>query len=141
MPIELKDLLSFLFQRADAMQTFWNFYAGAVTAVLGVVTAGKSEWLNRWVSAALTAAFLLFAVGNFISLDAVRRQRAALIDVALSSSGALAVRDVVTAVRPPTAGQLRLFHGALDVATLIAIWGIPLARRRYERAGRATSRG
>ena len=56
MPIELKDLLSFLFQRADAMQTFWNFYAGAVTAVLGVVTAGKSDWLNRWVSAALTAA-------------------------------------------------------------------------------------
>ena len=42
---ELRDLLGFLFQRADATQ----FYVGAVTAVLALVTAGRAEWLNPWV--------------------------------------------------------------------------------------------
>ncbi len=46
---ELKDLLGFLFQRADATQIFWNFYVGAVTGVLALVTAGRAEWLNPWV--------------------------------------------------------------------------------------------
>jgi hypothetical protein len=133
---ELKDLLGILFQRADAMQTCWNFYAGAVTAALGVVTAGKSRWLNRTVCAGLTAAFVVFAVGNFISLNAVRRQRAALVTLAeariarvqdaarpAEAGKGSALRELVKAVAPPTPRQLWLFHGALDPATIAAIWG------------------
>jgi hypothetical protein len=133
---ELKDVLGLLFQRADAMQTFWNFYAGAVTAALGVVTAGRAQWLNRAVCAGLTAAFVVFAIGNFVSLNAVRAQRAALMRVAEKTKGYDdAVRGVVVAVKPPDPWELWLFHGALDAATIAAIWGIPLARRRHERAG------
>jgi len=137
---ELKQLLAFLFQRADATQTFWNFYAGAVTAALGLVTAGKSEWLNRWVCAGLTVAFVVFAVGNFIALDAMRAQRQELMEVAKEVKGYSRIERVVTAVRPPTKEQLRLFHGALDLGTVGAIWGVPIARRRYELTTRSRGR-
>jgi ABC-type nitrate/sulfonate/bicarbonate transport system permease component len=36
-----KDILSFVFQRADATQTFWNFFATVATAILGFVAAAK----------------------------------------------------------------------------------------------------
>lgn len=147
---ELKDLLGMLFQRVDAIQTFWNFCAGAVTATLGVVSAGKSRWLNRTVCAGLTAAFVVFAVGNFISLNAVRRQRAALVTLAEARTARVqdaarpaeagkgpALQELVKAVALPTPRQLWLFHGAPDAATIAAIWRIPLARRRYEGSGRA----
>lgn len=136
----LKQLLAFMFQRADATQTFWNFYAGAVTAVLGLVTAGKAEWLNRWVCLGITFAFLVFAVGNFIALDAVRAQRQELMNVAKAVKGYAQMENVVAAVRPPTKQQLRLFHGALDVGTVVAIWGVPIARRRYELTSRSRGR-
>jgi hypothetical protein len=137
---DLKDLLGFLFQRADATQTFWNFYVGAVTAVLALVTAGRAEWLNRWVCLGLTAVFLVFAAGNFRALDSVRSQREQLIDVARQVKGYERVEKVVMAVRPPSPGTLYVFHGSLDVAVIVAIWGIPFARRRHELAGRPRGR-
>jgi hypothetical protein len=168
---QLKDLLGLLFQRADAMQTFWNFYAGAVTIVIGVVTAGKAEWLNRTACAGLSLAFVVFAAGNFASLDAVRRQREALAQIAMARIASTAppktadrptqpaapgpppataasppepqasLKKVVEAVKPPTLLELYLFHGALDAVTLGALWGIPAARRRHERVARVGGRG
>jgi hypothetical protein len=133
---ELKELLGFLFQRADATQTFWNFYAGAVTAVLGLVTAGKPAWLNVWVRSGITAAFLVFAVANFAALNSIRTQRDELMAVASEMKGYSRIAKVVAAVKPATKWELRGFHGALDVAVVIAIWGIPFARRRYELTSR-----
>jgi len=130
---ELRQLLAFLFQRADATQTFWNFYVGVATAALGIVTAGKAEWLNRWVCSGLTVAFAVFALGNFAALDAMRAQRQELIAVAKDMKGYSRVEKVVDAVRPPTKEELRLFHGALDLGIVLAIWGVPIARRRHER--------
>jgi hypothetical protein len=125
-----KDLLALLFQRADATQTFWNFYAGAVAAVPAFVTAGRPEWLNR---------FLVFVAGNLSARDAVRQQRHQLTALASSMKGHSQMEKVVKAVALPTKMELWLFHGSLDLAVLLAIRGVPYARRRYElkRQGKA----
>ena len=138
---DLKELLSFLFQRADATQTFWNFYIGAVSAVLGLVTAGKPNWLNVWVRSVITAAFLVFAAANFVALDSVCTLREELMMVASKMKGYTQIAKVVEAVKPPAKYVLRGFHGALDVAVVIAIWGIPFARRRYELTSRSKGHG
>src|SRR5262249_13722428 len=82
--MNIKEVLEFLFQRADAMQTFCNLYIGAVTTTLGLLTAAKVEWLKREVCIALTFVFAVFALSNLSSLDAVRGQRDELVKLAVS---------------------------------------------------------
>lgn len=41
--MDMKDVLSFLFQRADATQTFWNFYTTVFTALLALLMAAIPE--------------------------------------------------------------------------------------------------
>lgn len=62
--MNIKKVLEFLFQRADATQTFWNLYIGAVTTTLGLLTAAKVEWFRREVCIALTFVFAVFALSE-----------------------------------------------------------------------------
>jgi len=130
--MNIKDILEFLFQRADATQTFWNLYIGAVTTTLGLLTASKVEWLKREVCIALAFVFAVFALSNLSSLDAVRQQRDGLVKVAESAPEFREdlYRPILDAVSPPGKIALRVFHSIFDLFVITAIWFVPLRRRR-----------
>jgi hypothetical protein len=130
--MNIKEVLEFLFQRADATQAFWNLYIGAVTTTLGLLTAAKVEWFRREVCIALTFVFAVFALSNLSSLDAVRRQRDGLVKVATSAPGFREdlYRPILNSVSPPDKIALRVFHSIFDLFVITAIWLVPLLRRR-----------
>lgn len=74
--MDTQQALSFLFQRADATQTFWNFYATTATALLAFLAAAKAKWINRTVCMVLMVGFVVFAGANYWALDQVRAQPA-----------------------------------------------------------------
>jgi len=129
--MEINDALSFLFQRADATQTFWNFYITIATALLTFLAAGKTQWINKKVCAVLTVGFLVFAFANFGAVDQVRGQRAALISlIPKLDSYDPCFKAVIESTKPPTASDLKLFHGTLDGIVVALIWIIPYIRQR-----------
>ena len=130
--MNIKEVLEFLFQRADAMQTFWNLYIGSVTTTLGLLTAAKVEWLKREVCIALTFVFAVFALSNLSSLDAVRGQRDELVKLAVSvpEFHEELYRPILDSVSPPDKIALIVFHSIFDLFVIAAIWLVPLFRRR-----------
>ena len=115
--MEIKEVLEFLFQRADANQTFWNFYSLAATTILGIVTATNIGWLRREARVGLIAVFIIFAVANFDSLDRVRRQRGGLVKMAEQAEGYRQETHgpILKAVGPSPKKHLVYFHGVLDI--------------------------
>jgi len=130
--MNIKEVLEFLFQRADATQTFWNLYIGAVTTTLGLLTAAKVEWLRREVCTALTFVFAVFALSNLSSLDAVRGQREGLVKLAASAAEFREdlYRPILDSVSPPDRIALIVFHSIFDLFVIAAIWLVPMFRRR-----------
>ncbi len=130
--MDIKDALGFLFQRADATQTFWNLYLGVVTTILGLLTAAKIDWFRREVCIALTCVFAVFAYSNFAALDALRQQRAGLVDVAVHAQGfqECVYRSILRAVGPPGRITLRIYHLVLDLFVIAAVWFVPFLRRK-----------
>jgi hypothetical protein len=119
-----KDILSFVFQRADATQTFWNFFATVATAILGFVAAAKTEWLNRITRSVLTLGFAIFAFANFQALNVTRVQVEQLIALLKNTN----LAGIGESARPSPFYRLLLFHLCLDVTVLALIWIIPRIR-------------
>jgi hypothetical protein len=133
--MEIQDALSFLFQRTNATQTFWNFYVTVATALLAFLAAAKTPWINKAICFVLTIGFLVFAAANFGALNQTITQRAALISlIPKLASYDPSLQGVIKSSMPPTACELKLFHGALDAAIVALIWIIPYIRRRYASA-------
>jgi len=127
----IDQVVSFLFQRADATLTFWNFYIGVSTAILAFVTAAKSEWLNKYICVAITFGFALFAIGNFSALNQTCNQREALIELAPELDGYNdEIKPVIESTRPPGIKALLSFHATLDITMVALIWIIVLYRRK-----------
>src|SRR5258706_11085843 len=79
------DTLKLLFDRADALNGYWNLYIAVALGVLGLMASGKSFAHLRQTKALLTIAFVVFALSNLEVLIATNEQRraiAALIDPA-----------------------------------------------------------
>ena len=130
--MDTQQALSFLFQRADATQTFWNFYATTATALLAFLAAAKAKWINRTVCMVLMVGFIVFAGANYWALDQVRAQRAALTSlIPKLPSYQPFLDDLIESANPPSAWGLRLFRGVLDCAVVSLIWAIPNIRQRY----------
>ena len=127
--MEIKDVLSFVFQAVGTTQTFWNFYATIVTAILGFVAAAKIEWLNKMVRGILTAGFAIFALANYSALNQVRVQREALVALIPKLKGYSSSLDgIIASTSAPSFVPFMLFHGALDIAVITMIWVIPYIR-------------
>ena len=133
-PDSLK-LLDFLFQRANATQGYWNFYIAVATVFLGIVTVGKSEWLAPIkVRTMISILFIAFAISNYIPLEKTREQRHEIIQAAALTDGYQQLENIFDASRPLLKPELLGFHIFSDLLILVAIWGIPAARLRFEKS-------
>jgi len=135
--VTLQALVAQLFERGNAMQTFWGFY---ITVSLGlVVFFGNAKHSPRLpvLAGIVSIAFLGFAAVNCSGMSAVAAQRCFLFGqldhfiplgqtagtVGLDASLAEGLKMVAT---PPTPDETKWFHIGCDVAVLCAIWFLTL---------------
>lgn len=129
--MDVQDAMSFLFQRADAMLTFWNFYIVVSTAILGFLSAAKAEWLSNLLCFLLTVAFVLFATGNLSALVQVQEQWDALFNLVPKLEGYKnSFGPLVNSAQPLGKSVLIMFHLFLDLTVVSLIWIIALMRRK-----------
>jgi hypothetical protein len=128
-----KDLLGMLFERGNAMQTFWGFYITVSAALLAFF--GSAE-RSITVALVLSFAFVAFAYVNGKGMYDIARQRQAVFDLLhsfrpppadgdawlSSTTSPEAKRDLVAASKPPKPNSVAAFHVASDVIVLIALW-------------------
>ena len=132
--MEFKDLVSLYFERANAMQIFWNFY---VTIVLGLIVffgSVKPSRSTTRVAAILSVAFVVFACVNLKAILGVTQQRCVAASLVRSShsdkaTDQAAIAAIAKSLDPPTKGGVERLHISVDLLTLAAVWSLALRKR------------
>jgi hypothetical protein len=130
------ELIQLYFERATAMQSYWNLYVIIVGGLLAFSSMRKQP-------AALTTLIvsILFALFAFKNLDAMHdttAQRFAVLDAIRQYDPATAAITVSKQVRdrleptlaPATFGSVQITHIGSDVLTIAALWAMEMRRRR-----------
>jgi hypothetical protein len=131
------ELIQLYFERANAMQQYWNLYVIIVGGVLAFSSLRKQP-------AAITTALvcILFALFAYENLDAMKdttEQRFATLEaIKQFDSGAAAaaapskqVRDLLEpTLTPATFASVKVTHIISDLLTIAALWAMELRRRR-----------
>lgn len=132
-----KDVLAMLFERGNAMQSFWGFY---ITIALGLMAFFGSAQRSRRLAALVSIIFLAFAAVNLSGIYDIARQRVVFFDL-LATSGSssetigtsslpLQTRQaLLTASEPPNPTGVVAFHIMADAGVLGAVWLLTLLRR------------
>src|SRR5262249_13985490 len=76
--LDTKDLLSLVFERYAAAQTFWNIYIIVTLGLLGFIASAKEACSRKPVQVVLTVVFVGFAQANLHALWIVNRQQSEL---------------------------------------------------------------
>jgi hypothetical protein len=114
------ELLKIIFERAGALNGYWNLYIAVAFGVLTLMASGKSFTKHRSTKLFLTLAFICFALSNLQVLYDTNVQRGILISLAVPP-----YVEAATHAGPPGHWLLFLFHGALDIIVVLCIWLVP----------------
>ena len=90
------ELLKLVFERAEALNDYWNLYIAVSLGVLGLMASGKPFTRELTTKRLLTIGFIVFAGSNLNVLYSTNLQREAL--VALVSSE---YKDIANNAAPP----------------------------------------
>ena len=118
------EALRLVFDRANALQTYWTFYATAVGALLAFFGTKKRGCV---VAAVLTIAFLALSGANVLALRDVTRQRLALQQFFIGTPEAPRRCETIEckaaiAVAPATLRGVTGLHVLADGLVVVAIW-------------------
>lgn len=136
----LKDVLTMLFERGNAMQTFWGFYI-TVAGVLVAFFGGAQR--SRLVAGLASFAFVAFAYVNAEGMFRIAGQRCALFNAVNSAHSTPSSPDewaaanfsatdkklLLAASTPPNPYVVIVFHAISDFAVLLAIWMLTVRPR------------
>jgi hypothetical protein len=138
------ELIQLYFERAAAMQSYWNLYVIIVGGLLAFSSLRKQP-------AALTTLIvsILFALFAFKNLDAMHdttAQRFAVLDAIKEYDPATAAVAVSKQVRdrleptltPASFGSVQITHIVSDILTIGALWAMEMRRRRLNPAPAAS---
>lgn len=114
------ELLKIIFERAEALNGYWNLYIAVAFGVLTLMASGKPFTKHRSTKLFLTLAFIFFAFSNLQVLYDTNVQRGILVSLAVSP-----YVEVAAHAGPPDHWKLFLFHGALDFIVVMCIWFVP----------------
>ena len=144
--MEMKELVAILFERGNAMQSFWGFYITVAGALVAFFGSGQRSKLLAFL---LSLGFIAFAVVNLQGMYAIAAQRQAIFQIvsayqpALSGFGppdipaAMTSRqDLLAAAKPPGPYGVGTFHVLVDVGVLAAIWLLTLRPRELTSPGK-----
>lgn len=123
--------LKILYERAGALNAYWNLYIGVALGCLGILASGKEFTKRREIKILISVAFVLFALSNLAALYDCNEQRQALMALVEPK-----FRLAAKAAAPPPGYILILFHSALDLFVVLTIWMVPwhLPSKRKENA-------
>ncbi|MGC1495499.1 MAG: hypothetical protein WA790_06805 [Sulfitobacter sp.] len=113
--------LKLLIERASYMNTYWNFFIGVSSAIIGILASGKNFTRNSGLKAILVLVFIVFAISNFGAISSLVDQRHALL-WQLSSDFPT---DLSKSLQPKTYGEYLAFHLVLDLLVVICILFVP----------------
>jgi hypothetical protein len=126
------DVLKALFERGNAMQTYWSFYISLSLAVLAFFGSAQR---SKQIAVIMTVAFLAFASVNCKSLWDRANERHELHRLITSGeSGKLKPtwNSLVATSNPPDPWGVLLFHAGADAGVLAAIWLLTLRPREVK---------
>jgi hypothetical protein len=138
--VNYNELIQLYFERANAMQAYWNLYVVIVGGLLAFSSMRKQP--AAVTTALVSILFALFAYKNLDAMHDTTAQRFASLQAIkqFDSSGATAsgskeVRDLLEAtLTPATYESVRATHVTSDVLTIAALWAMEFRRRRLKKA-------
>jgi hypothetical protein len=127
----LKDLLPIIFERSNAMQTFWNFQIVVIFVLLGFITTARVA-SQPSVKVIMTIGYVIFALVNLEALVSVTEQRKILVAALaeLPNDGLVNALEapflmVETPLSPPHRIFVIIVHSVADILLVTAIWVFP----------------
>jgi hypothetical protein len=138
------ELIQLYFERANAMQAYWNLYVIIVGGLLAFSSMRKQP--AAVTTALVSILFALFVYENLDAMHDTTAQRFATLQAIkqFDSSGATApgskvVRDLLEpTLTPATYESVRATHVTSDVLTIAALWAMEFRRRRLKKATTAS---
>src|SRR5439155_26559607 len=134
------ELIQLYFERANAMQAYWNLYVVIVGGLLAFSSMRKQP--AAITTLIVSILFALFAYKNLDAMHDTTAQRFATLQAIkqFDSSGATVasakqVRDLIEpTLTPATYESVRVTHVTSDILTIAALWAMEFRRRRLTQA-------
>ncbi len=130
------ELIQLYFERATAMQSYWNLYVIIIGGLLAFSSMRKQP--AAVTTALVSILFALFAYKNLDAMHDTTAQRFAVLqaidqfDASGSSQPNLKQqRDLLEpTLTPATLGSVRATHIVSDILTIAALWAMEFRRRK-----------
>jgi hypothetical protein len=129
------ELIQLYFERATAMQSYWNLYVIIVGGVLAVSSMRKQPAAGTTLIVSIL--FALFAYNNLDAMYDTTAQRFATVQAIkqFDAGGTVAtskpVRDLLEpTLTPATYGRVRATHVTSDILTIAGLWAMEWRRRK-----------
>src|SRR5213592_1279248 len=134
------ELIQLYFERANAMQAYWNLYVIIVGGLLAFSSMRKQP--AAITTAIVSILFALFAYKNLDAMYDTTAQRFATIQPIkqFESAGSIAptsksIRDLIEpTLTPATYGSVRATHVTSDILTIAALLAMEFRRRKLREA-------
>ena len=120
MELQTKEILSAIFDRVDAVNTYWNFYIVVSLGLLGIMASAKPFTEKITTKILLTSGFFVFALSNGWAIWDDNKLRYELIKLLPATYDSLACE-----AKPLPTFLLILFHGTIDFVVILSIWLVP----------------
>ena len=123
------DVLKAIFERGNAMQSYWSFYISVSLAMLAFFGSAQR---SRLIAIIMSLGFVGFAAINCSALLQRAGERHELYRLAGSEDpGAIPAKwsPLLIASEPPTPDSILKGHIAMDLSILAAIWLLTLRPR------------
>ena len=137
------ELIQLYFERANAMQSYWNLYVIVIGGLLAFSSVRKQP--AAVTTLIVSILFALFAFKNLDAMHDVTAQRFATLEAIKGfDAGGTAptgqkVRELLEpTLTPASYGSVQATHLTSDILTIAALWAMEL-RRRQLRGSTATA--
>lgn len=129
------ELIQLYFERATAMQSYWNLYVIIVGGLLAFASLRKQP--AAITTLIVSILFALFAFKNLDAMHDVTAQRFATVqaikdfDAGGTAPTSQKVRELLEpTLTPASYGSVQATHLTSDILTIAALWAMEVRRRR-----------
>lgn len=121
--LELKDILTLVFQRTDAMQIHWNVFIVVSLGVVGFIASNSFAPDRRKLIKIITIfAFVIFAASNFGEFNKVRAERRELVSLLrINAKTDPSITTLAETVQPSSDSRFNLFYSGIAAIVVVCI--------------------